>query len=399
MVNHNRRFIQNNQGITNNKLLLLFFSIDLISTLDKISMKIFLKSLLPGIIAFAFFLPLVAQEAVLPSTDEDVMKDWHQKGQNSELANGIGSDDWYASPNTTKSKKVIVAIIDSGVDIDHPDLKDNIWINPGEIAGNKIDDEGNGYIDDISGWNFLGGPNGTSVVKESLEVTRLYAKEKGKWENVDPEKLKGKKKKEYEEFLKMKEIVETKRTNATEHIAQAEAIQSIVMNALEAAKTELNGDSVDVERLEKSEKEEVQTAAKIIRNVEEQGVKVESIDWLIEIAKEQFAEQAKSDSDDLNYTYNPDYNARLIVGDVYTDFENRSYGNNNVDGEFSYHGTHVSGIIGALQNNGVGVDGIDDNVALMIVKTVPDGDERDKDVANAIIYAVDNGAEVINMSF
>jgi subtilisin family serine protease len=63
------------------------------------------------------------------------------------------------------------------------------------------------------------------------------------------------------------------------------------------------------------------------------------------------------------------------------------------------HGTHVAGIIGAVRNNDVGVDGIAPSVKVMMVRAVPDGDERDKDIANAIRYAVDNGAQVINMSF
>lgn len=355
-------------------------------------MKILIKNTLLCLSFYALLTPLMCQ-------DQDALKDWQHQGAGSPFPTGVGSADWYASANTGKSRKIIVAIIDSGVDVHHPDLKDNIWINPGEIADNQKDDDGNGYVDDISGWNFLGGPDGRSVIKESLELTRLYGQERAKWENVDTTKLKGKKKKEYESFLAKKEIVETKRANAHEHIDQIKQMESIIMKSLHAAKEELNGDSLDVERLEKSENEDVQTAAKIIRNVEEQGMKVESIDWLIEIANEQFITQTKDDEDDLMYMYNPDYNARIIVGDTYTDFENTHYGNNNVHGDFSFHGTHVSGIIGAERNNGIGMDGIADNVALMVVKTVPDGDERDKDVANAIIYAVDNGAEVINMSF
>jgi subtilisin family serine protease len=64
-----------------------------------------------------------------------------------------------------------------------------------------------------------------------------------------------------------------------------------------------------------------------------------------------------------------------------------------------FHGTHVSGIIGAVRGNGKGIDGIADNVRIMTIRAVPDGDEHDKDVALAIRYAVDNGAKVINMSF
>ena len=354
-------------------------------------MNFLVKTFCISFIAYGF--------VISPLRSQEKMESWHHQPANSEFPTGIGSAEWYSNSKTATSRKIVVAILDSGVDIDHPDLKDNIWVNPGEIAGNKKDDDGNGYVDDIHGWNFIGGPDGRSVVKESFEVTRVYARERAKWENVDPSKLKGRKKKEYEKYLEVKEIVETKLDNAKNQIAEVEEMQAIVLNALHAAKAELKGDSLNVEVLEKSEDEEVLTAAKIIRNVQEQGIPVESIDWLIEVAVEQFAEQKKANEDIINYSYNPDYNSRLIVGDTYSDFTNRHYGNNDVDGEFAYHGTHVAGIVGAVRNNGIGVDGIADNVALMSLKIVPDGDERDKDVANAIIYAVDNGAEVINMSF
>jgi subtilisin family serine protease len=119
----------------------------------------------------------------------------------------------------------------------------------------------------------------------------------------------------------------------------------------------------------------------------------------MDVAAQQFKEQKEENETIIHYRYNPDYNSREIVGDNYRDFSNPYYGNNLVGGEFSFHGTHVAGIIGAVRGNGIGMDGIADHVALMSVKVVPDGDERDKDVANAIMYAVNNGAEVINMSF
>lgn len=336
------------------------------------------------------FAPLSAQEE---------FEKWYQLGPESEFATGIRSDEWYSSAPAVKPKTIIVAVLDSGVDIDHPDLKANIWINQDEIPGNKIDDDKNGFVDDISGWNFLGGPNGTSVTKETLEVTREYSKEKEKWEGVDAAKLKGKKKKEYEAYAEKKKLIETKRENATIQISQVLEMQEVVMSALAAAKTELNGDSIDIARLENSENEELKVAARIIQSVEEQGVQVESIDWLVEVATAQFEEQIKANEDILLYSYNPDYDSRTIVGDNYTDFQNTNYGNNEIKGSFSRHGTHVAGIIGAVRDNGEGMNGIADHVAIMGVKIIPDGDERDKDVANAIKYAVDNGASVINMSF
>jgi len=101
----------------------------------------------------------------------------------------------------------------------------------------------------------------------------------------------------------------------------------------------------------------------------------------------------------FKYGWNPDYDPRHIVGDNYDDVNERYYGNNLVEGPDAMHGTHVSGIIAASRNNDLGINGIADNAQIMVLRAVPDGDERDKDVANSIRYAVDNGASIINMSF
>jgi len=336
------------------------------------------------------FTPILAQEA---------FEKWYQQGAESEFPNGIRSEEWYKTAPAAKPMTVIVAVMDSGVDIDHPDLKANIWINADEIPGNQKDDDLNGYVDDINGWNFIGGPDGQSVIFESLELTRQYAIEKQKWEGIVTDRLKGKNKKSYDAYLIKKELVESKRERATEEIRQVEEMEMIVFSALMAAQKELDGDSLDVARLEQSTNEDVLIASRIIRSVEEQGAVVESIDWLLAVAADQFTAQKEPAQKILAYSYNPDFDSRLIVGDTYDDYENKSYGNNMVNGEFAYHGTHVAGIIGAVRDNGEGMDGIADHVAIMGIKVVPDGDERDKDVANGIRYAVDNGAQVINMSF
>ncbi len=331
---------------------------------------------------------------------QETFQRWHLSGASGDFPTSIRADDWYAHPtSSSQTRKVIVAVLDCGVDIDHPDLKSNIWINPKEVPGNQKDDDGNGYVDDIYGWNFLGGKDGSSVLHESLELTRRYADMKTRWMQEDTLHLKGKDKKDYNAYLDLQRQVETKRANAEAEIKEVTETRRIVMEALDAAARELNGDSINVDRLEHSTDENVQIAGRIIRNIEEQGVQVESIDWIKEVADTQFNEQLEANKVILDYSYNPDFNARTIVGDQYTDFSNRYYGNNNVKGDFSYHGTHVSGIIGAIQHNGEGMDGVADQVAIMAVKLVPDGDERDKDVANGIRYAVDNGALVINMSF
>lgn len=330
---------------------------------------------------------------------QETLEAWQHQGKSDTFPTGIRSDEWYALHKNARSKKIIVAVLDSGIDINHPDLKDNIWVNPGEIPANGIDDDQNGYTDDLHGWNFLGGPDGQSVIHESLEVTREYAKERIIWEGLDTGKLKGKKKKAYEAFLEKKDLIETKRAGAEKQLEEMEVTSELVMSALFAAKEALNGDSLDVSLLENSASEEVQIAASIIQNIQDQGIDVESIDWLIEVAEEQFEEMIAPNEEVLLYTYNPDYNARSIIEEDYFDFSKNNYGNNQVDGDFAVHGTHVAGIIAATRHNDLGMDGVADDVAIMCLKVVPNGDERDKDVANAIRYAVDNGALVVNMSF
>jgi subtilisin family serine protease len=88
-----------------------------------------------------------------------------------------------------------------------------------------------------------------------------------------------------------------------------------------------------------------------------------------------------------------------VVKDNYDDPNDRFYGNQDVMGTDASHGTHVSGIIGAVRNNNIGMKGVANHVEIMTIRAVPDGDEHDKDIANAIRYAVDNGAWVVNMSF
>jgi subtilisin family serine protease len=101
----------------------------------------------------------------------------------------------------------------------------------------------------------------------------------------------------------------------------------------------------------------------------------------------------------VEYGLNKNFDPRPVVGDNYADKKEKFYGSPDVKGPDADHGTHVAGIIGADRNNGIGIRGIADNVRIMAIRAVPNGDERDKDIANAIYYAVNNGAGIINMSF
>ncbi len=304
---------------------------------------------------------------------------------------GVSSEQTYN--NLLKGKEsipVVVAVIDGGVDYMHEDLKDVMWHNPGEIPGNNIDDDGNGYVDDVYGWNFIGGKDGKNVHQDQLEITRLVAWYKTRFNGVDRNSLSKKEKKEYDRYMQLRETVEEEHHKAENNMKMYTGILESVNKVLEQiGKEEPTAD--DLNSFESTDPALIQ-ASKILASMVDDGATIEEVREQIQGGIDYFGSQAK-------YHYNVDLNVRTIVGDNYADSYERHYGNNDVKGPDASHGTHVAGIIGAARGNGIGMDGIADNVQIMAIRCVPDGDERDKDVANAIIYAVDNGASIINMSF
>jgi subtilisin family serine protease len=133
--------------------------------------------------------------------------------------------------------------------------------------------------------------------------------------------------------------------------------------------------------------------------VQSEDVAVADLLAELEFALGQLVEAVNHYKTAVEFGYNMEFNSRTVIGDNPNDLYEKGYGNNDVEGPDPKHGTHVAGIIGANRKNDIGVKGIADNVQIMSVRAVPNGDERDKDVANAIIYAADNGAKIINMSF
>lgn len=300
------------------------------------------------------------------------------------------------------TKTVVVAVIDSGIDIEHEDLAPNIWINPGEIPGNGIDDDKNGYIDDVHGWSFIGGPDGKNVSIDSYEATRVYGKLKYKYENANVNTLNKSQKKEYDIYLKAKETVDKGIEKANAGIKQLLFVENTVMNSLNSLEKALGDKPLNTENLDAIDATGNQELTLAKNMVIEYMIypDIKSIDQIKTVIKGEFESDKKIHQDKLDYSFNPDFDPRAtIVKDNYADVSEKFYGNNNVEGPDPMHGTHVGGIIGAVRNNDIGMDGIAHNVKIMSVRAVPDGDERDKDVANAIRYAVDNGATVINMSF
>ncbi len=317
---------------------------------------------------------------------------WHHWDEEQTQFRGISSELAYTKILSDKSpeKKVVVAVIDGGIDTNHEDLDDVMWINDDEIPDNGKDDDNNGYVDDVHGWNFIGGADGENVNHDTFELTRIYRSLHQEFENADTTSFNKKEKERYSYYKQIRSDYEEEVKRLNQQYNNIESIEQSMQeakNILDEHYADSSYSYEDIQELEPTS-QDLGFAKNVMSYVLENDID----STLIADQKKQIYEFAK-------YGYNPDFNPRDIVGDNYEDKSEKNYGNNDVAGPDPSHGTHVAGIIAAERNNGIGVNGVANNVKIMAIRAVPNGDERDKDVANAIRYAVDNGADVINMSF
>lgn len=282
---------------------------------------------------------------------------------------------------------VVVAVIDSGTETFHPDLKANIWVNTDEVPGNGADDDQNGYIDDVHGWSFIGGVKG-NVEYDNLEFTRIYKGLHTEFNGKQKAQLPKDRWSDFARYEQMQKEYTMRLDQAKEEKAQFDNVIQFQKMAESTMRQVLGKDDYTLAEVQAYEPSDEYTKA----------VKDFMIASISEDLASQFKDWEEHIMSQFNYSYNLDFDPRHLVGDNYGDVNERYYGNNYVDGPHAGHGTHVAGIIGAVTGN-EGIDGIAREVKLMIIRCVPNGDERDKDVANAIRYATDNGARVINMSF
>lgn len=316
---------------------------------------------------------------------------------------GVGTD---SALEFLKSKKmkpttIVVGVLDSGIQIDHEDLKNEIWVNPKEVANNNRDDDNNGYIDDTHGWDFVTDNEGNAYNKDTYEATRVVVMYEDLFDSDD-------KAKNMENMRKMPDKYQTylraKKEWATKYYSAKARLES---SSNEAAKifaflNDLQNFAGDIQLTQEN-------IAKLPNNTESDKENIDRLTFLIEAnegfhgltlkeiiteAEKDFEGIEKRAKDDLLYAFNKDFdptNGKLNV---------KGYGSNEVEGPDAFHGTHVAGLIGATRDNDLGINGVaGGHVKLMSVRMVGDGDERDEDVANAIRYAVDNGAKILNMSF
>ena len=327
---------------------------------------------------------------------EDVqLKVWSATDLATDTIPGMSVDKAYAEliPNL-KGTNVIVAVIDSGIDIEHEDLKNVIWINRGEIPNNGIDDDKNGFIDDVHGWNFLG-----DIVGENLEFTRIVRRYDDAFNGKDATEIS---EVDMESFVLYQKAKAEHSKNYSESEANRDRYTQMLNQITEAnalISEKLGKEDYTVEELTAitNPSVEEQKNIAVLTQMLSYGGSIPEFTERIKGAVNYYGGQMKNH-------FNMDTDFRGVLGDNPYDISDTSYGNNDVDGpnpkkEDALHGTHVAGIIAAERGNGIGMDGVARNVEIMVVRAVPDGDEYDKDVALAIRYAVDNGAKVINTSF
>jgi subtilisin family serine protease len=330
-------------------------------------------------------------------------QNWHWKDYDQDSIHGISLLKAYqllCSLNI-KSTPIVVAVMDGGIDTNHLALKSKLWINVKEIPGNGIDDDRNGYIDDVHGWNFLGGSNGENINKAAAEKSRIYHHYKSLYES---DKL------DTTSFTKVQlsnyRIWKQAALEMEFSDEEAANLQYIKMasNALQKLGNfilkEMNDSNFTVVQLEPFQPiGKVTLDAKIayLRTAQILGIDKETgfkeiMDDLKEyIEGKEKAAIAKQEA--------PEPIRARIIKDKYENLADKFYGNNDITGPNAKHGTHVAGLVASIPDSSWEINHLYPPIQIMGIRVVPDGDEYDKDIALGIRYAVDNGAKIINMSF
>lgn len=319
--------------------------------------------------------------------------DWHLKDLEKDTVPGISLERAYKEliqPNS--GEEIIVAVIDTQVDLSHEDLNGQIYINPNEIENNGVDDDTNGYIDDVHGWNFLGYGKHSSLEYSLYDHTRIVKRLQNKFKDRKKEDVEPKDMAEYLKYLKAAKSHNKSIVDAEELLQASSKYKDLYIQIKERFSDrfplydsyfQYNLDTVTPRN------EEEEKLLKYLKRFKTAGLDLETL-----FKEEKYAIIQKYTSNNLNY------NERKQLGDNPYDYDNGNYGNNNVQAsQQRIHGTQVSGIIAANRSNGTGIKGASNRIKLMVLPIFTiKGNEHDKDFYNAVRYAVDNGARVINFS-
>jgi len=323
------------------------------------------------------------------------LSNWHHKDILDDSIIGISTDKAYNFLESRNKQRdtIIVAIIDSELDITQEDLKNQIWTNKDEIPNNNIDDDDNGYVDDIHGWNYTGTKLGDSLPYVNYEFTRIIRKYAPLFKNIISEKdvpedlihkfyVYNKALKAFDKELEIQNESIADYNRMLNNFLEAEKVISIYFPNKDFSTEKL--DSLNEITTDKIIKKRIRHWKYFIRN---------------NIKRKDIEEEIKIQNLIKNIGLKIDFNDRYMTRDDPDNINDKPYGNNNIQGTGTLnHATNVASIIGAKRNNNIGVDGINDKVKIMALSISVAGNEFDKDIALAIRYAVDNGAKVINMS-
>ncbi|QIG88858.1 S8 family serine peptidase [Chryseobacterium sp. POL2] len=358
-----------------------------------------MKKLFFSLSLLASFASINAQSVQAVETaakvDSTLLKNWmHSDFQATGIygVNTLKAKAFLAEHNR-KPQNIVVGVLDSGVEYFHEDLKNIMWVNPKEKADDKKDNDKNGYIDDIHGWNFVTDKDGKSYAEDTLELTRQYSKYAKKFERNEAAKVKDPE--GYKRYLELKKdyFSTITRYKMTKEVANAR--MSYVKPRLDALNKAFAGETLTKKKVDSfvSEDPLALEALFVFSEVPQKDWENKTIEEITASYEKKISGMLASADNNMKYNYNLSFNPQEGLG--------KTYGNNDVKGLSDFHGTHVSGIIAAEWDNGKGMMGTGGGnyVKIMGVRTVPDGDERDQDVANGIRYAVNNGAKILNMSF
>ena len=332
------------------------------------------------------------------------LKTWYHKDFSTTNVYGVNTDNAYKflESKGLKPRTVVVGVLDSGVEVDHPGLINNMWKNPNEIPNNGIDDDKNGYVDDIYGWNFIGGKT-ADVDADNLEVTRMVKKYQPIFEGTDSAKNRANQAKmpeEYAIYQKSKKLYDEKGSEAKQYYHYFSGFNNAIPSIVKTlnGKTLTKANLATIKPASQEDRRNLQILNSLVQDAGNVGKTPKEVE---ELLRKEIEGALKHYESQATKHYNLDFDPRAeIVGDNYDNYNEKHYGNNHYEGPDASHGTHVSGIIAGLPHGNEAQYGVAHKVAkIMTVRAVPDGDERDKDVANAIRYAVDNGAKILNMSF
>ncbi len=322
-------------------------------------------------------------------------KTWYHKDLKQDTIPGISLDRAYRELLLNKKgKEVIVAVIDTKLDIHHEDLKDQIWINKGEIPNNNIDDDKNGYIDDVNGWDFLSNSKGEFLKYANLECMRIIRKYKLDFDGREEKDLAPGKKEIFKIYQKAKKEYDHNIKESEDFIKSANLWLGEYPKAKKTLKTLFPNENYKVPQLDS-----------LIKLREKDSLTIHHVKFIRtainnDITPKLYTKWRDDTEGDLKFMLNMDLKERKIIGDDAEDISDVHYGSNIVYGDVPFqHSTSVTGVLGAIRDNDLGINGISNNIKIMPVVMVASGDEHDKDVALAIRYAVDNGADVINMSW